>query len=150
MRMVNIIAELHIIDLSCRVPVEVILADQLENMLWRNELHLFEYSRELLDGDVLDVGWVEILEGRLQEDSVGLYDLLDVPKGLEEDLFLLLCELSRGKSLGEDGSLTHIVLVKHFIDSIAKGKVINKAAGESVLGDESLDLLFVKLNIECA
>jgi len=53
-------------------------------------LELLEHSTELLKGNVLGVGWVEILEERFQEDSMSLDQLLDVrDDGSKLSLFIV-------------------------------------------------------------
>ena len=70
LRMVNIMAELHIIDFSDVTTVKVLADKQLEERLGRrDEPQLFQNTAELLGGDVRASGLVVALELRLDENT---------------------------------------------------------------------------------
>lgn len=92
MGMIHIITELDIVDLSCGWSIIIVFADQFVNMLWRHQRHLLQDSRELLNCDVTGVRWVEVLEGRFEQNSVCFNDVFDVEKSLDENLFLIIGE----------------------------------------------------------
>ena len=90
-RLVHILAEPNVIDLSCVAFVEITTGHHLKQ-LYRSLLNakLLEHPLELADGHVATARLIEVLERRLEQNSVGEHNASHLLQSFDEHVLLLV------------------------------------------------------------
>jgi len=87
---VNILAEVEVVDFLGVATVAVTASNQIEHLVaGRHDVEVFHDTEELLGSDVLTLGAVEVLEARLEQDTVGHDMCVEGSHHLEHTLCLL-------------------------------------------------------------
>lgn len=146
--LVNIVAEIDVVDLLEVALVVVLSGDELgELRVSREEIELFQDSQELVLGDVTAPGLIKVLEGRLEHDSV-CHDLEpDILESTDQSLLFFLGEDREGFGVVADGVLVSAGF-EDGLDIVAEVCVTDKSLASAVLADHLLDLLFSERKLQ--
>lgn len=147
MRMINIITELNIVNLSCGRSIIVVFTDKFEYMLWRHKLHLLQNSWELLNSDMLCICRIKVLEGRFEQYSICFDDSFNVNQCLNQNVLFLVSEFGLWLSVSKELLLLIRRFIKHSVYAITKRWVIYQSCWEFVFVQQGLNLFLIKLDV---